>query len=1351
MALLEPVRFVLRMSQWLTLSVWTRDVRSRRARASIPVGALLSAFLMLGALHGGAEEPSSLVFEILSIEDGLSQNAVNCVFQDRQGFLWFGTDDGLNRFDGLEFTLFRCDPFDDSTLRNNSVNTITQDHLGMFWIGTKRGISCLDPATMKFGTPLEDPSLSQAQVQALIETEDGELWIGTSEGLFRHDAVRGQTDTILMQGEVVGDVRALLEDGQGVMWVGSEAGLVRVAPGRDVGELFATYADVNRSAHLAGVHALCEDRAGRLWVGTSGSGLIGYDASRRQVHEFRGDPENPSGLSHPRVSALCEDRAGHLWVGTWNGGLNRYEDETGRFERWVHNPGDGKGLGGNYINTVVEDRSAILWIGTSGGGLSKLDLDRPRFQHYRQDPDNPNTLNDNFIWAIHEDSDGVLWIGTDTGGLNRVDRDSGTFRTFQHDASRPDSLSNNEVRAIAQDPRGILWLGILEGGLDRFDPEKGTCRHFRHDPGDPASLTSNLVTCLEMDGENSLWIGTIDHGLNRFDLQSERFTAYPHDPLDPDSLIHGTVNAVYSCRSGLWIATDGGLDRMRDANTPVFEHFIHDPNCPQSLSYPRVFCVFEDSRGILWAGTYGGGLNQLHRESGTFSHFTEHEGLANNSIYGILEDDDGCLWISTNGGLSKFNPTHRTFKNYDVGDGLQSNEFDRGAYLKSPSGEMFFGGINGLNTFLPSEITSNTFLPPVVITDFKLFSKSVPIGPDQVLKQHISQSQEIRLTHDQNVFSFEFAALNYRRPNRNQYAYRMVGFDGDWTYSRNRRFVTYTNMPPGNFRFEVKASNHDGVWNEQGTALRIHIRPPFWRNPWFVFCVLALAATAILTAYKLRVRALEQRRALLEHQVLLRTRELNAEKERVEQQNRDLQDKNQELLTLEKTIQAINREVDLERLLRATLHQARALFPKAEKGVFLIREGDEFIYAAVDGYDEALFQNVSYSVEEAVDRYASEATRLDEGVNLIQNLERLPTPQPLAGYAPPQCMLTMSIILDAQVEGFLVLDSTVDPDAFVDSDLTKLRRFRKHAISALEKAKRVQELKETAQYLKETRDRVIEAAHLAGMADLAANVLHEMGNSFNSLNVSLDIARQLLDNPNLNMLRHIVEIVGEHRENLAQFMTSHRLGKNLPEILKKLLSSFEQINAELTAQVAQLGGQVDQIHGILCAQRELAFQDRIRQTVQINRLLQEVLEIQREHLARAKVQVTTEFNPLPAIETQKTKLMYVFISLINHTLEVREAEANADPTSLVIRSRRGDRDWIRVEFCDPHANAVPEDLARAFRQGDSAGTHRAGLGLHYGANAVGELGGSMRIEKSESGPGTVTIVQVPVNQNANQG
>ena len=795
-------------------------------------------------------------FERVSLEEGLSQSRVNAILQDRKGFLWFGTQDGLNRYDGYRFTIYRHDPDDPQSLSNNRVRVLYEDPDGTLWVGTDGGLDRFDRVREAFTHHQYDPgdpqSLSHNEIRAFYTDPDepGILWVGTrGGGLNRFDRTAGtftrfQHDSNDPQSLSHNQVWDIAEDTQGALWIGTDGGGLNKFDRAT--ETFTAYrhdpADPWSLNH-DDVWALYTDTSGTLWAGTD-AGLARFDPVQEVFARFQHDPANSQSLSDDFVRTIFEDRGGRLWIGTRGGGLNRFDGTREAFTRLRHNPNNPQSLSSNNVRTLFEDQTGILWIGTDGGGLSKYDPARHVFEHYRYDPASPQSLSNSYVRSVLEDRDGILWVGTNLG-LNKLDRTTGTFVHYEYDETRPQSLSNNEVRALFEDRGGTLWVGT-NLGLNKMDRVAGTFTHYRHRGGHSQSLSNNEVRAILEDRDGALWVGT-NRGLNKMDRATETFTRYLNDPAIPQSLYHDEINTLLIDRAGvLWIGSDNGLS-VYDPDTDTFTHYLHDAQVPQSINGNEILALYEDASGTLWIGA-DRGLNRFDRTQQTFTSYEVKDGLPHALVKRIHEDDDGFLWLSTNRGLSKFDPRTEVFRNYNLYDGLQSNEFNPGASFKNSRGELFFGGVNGLNAFHPDLLQFNTHAPPLALTDFKLFNE--PTSLDTA----ISEIRRIDLTHKDDVVTFDFAALDFRAPAQNRFAYKLDGFHEDWIDLGTKHDVTFTDLDPGSYTLYLRGANSSGVWNEAGIELGIRVTPPFWATWWFRMLGLMGIAGLLLTAYQMRTR-----------------------------------------------------------------------------------------------------------------------------------------------------------------------------------------------------------------------------------------------------------------------------------------------------------------------------------------------------------------------------------------------------------------------------------------------------------------------------------------------------------------
>lgn len=831
-----------------------------------------------------AAHDQHLRFEHLPPEAGLSQSVVLDFVQDDQGFLWMATQDGLNRYDGYQFRVFKEDPQATNSLKGSFVNNLDKAPDGSLWIATNNGgLNRYDPHTGQFSAFQHDPanphSMSENSISALDVDRQGIVWAGANNsGLNRFDPHSGQAthyrhdpaDPTSLSDD---NVAVVLAGDDGQVWVGTTGGgLNRLDPatGRFTSYRYNRLDDRSLSDDV--VTSLLLDRQGVLWVGTFGAGLNRFDAETETFTRFLSNPDDPGALAYESVSPIFEDREGRLWVGTQGGGVHLLDRQSGRFTRYQHDPLDTTSLAGNSVFSIFQDNAGVIWFGMFGAGADFYDPFKDRFLWLRSHPNASDGLSSDSIWDILQDDRGDLWIATNDGGLNRFEMASKTWQHFRYDPRRPRGLSNDAVYTVYQDRQGVLWFGT-PSGLSRFDRESGDFINYR----------MSVVNAIYEDSKGNFWLGTAEN-LILFD----RTAGTPrlqmrNDPADPASLSGNFVACIFEDNQGkLWIGTlTGGLNLM-ESLSGRFTRFTADPNDPTTLTSNTVLDIHQTQDGALWIATTGG-LNRFDPAARTFSAYREKQGLPNDFVYGILEDDAGRLWLSTNRGLARFDPRTQTFKNFDRSDGLQGNEFNQWAFFENPEGVMFFGGVNGISIFHPDLVQDNPYLPPVVITGFDIYGQPVAVAPAGPLPGPVETTHAVQLSYRDDFFELTFAALDFSTSGQIEYAFMLEGLDRGWNRAGSRRFANYTNVPPGRYTFRVKASNSDGVWNEQDATLQIVIPPPFWGTTWFRLLVAAGLLSAVSSVFLLRIRAVEGQRRRLEQQVMERTHELRAAMTALEQ------------------------------------------------------------------------------------------------------------------------------------------------------------------------------------------------------------------------------------------------------------------------------------------------------------------------------------------------------------------------------------------------------------------------------------------------------------------------------------
>lgn len=795
----------------------------------------LQAFLSCLCLFG--QVTADLRFEHLTVNDGLSENAVTQVMQDHTGVIWIGTHDGLNKYDGYDFTIYRNLPGDRNSLSDNAISALCVDSQGMIWVGTiGGGLNRFNPFSESCTRFVHDKndsrSLGNDVIIGLLADGKDRIWIVMHDGIDRLDPQNEGFSHAFPSGGT------LFEDPSGTIWLAVAGGglyaydeaaqcfvhSVDLGPGRRSKDSAVSWCYLERAQALLAFRGNAISRfdlAGGKWLEDGKTVLLPPDVKM--------------------ISWALEFDSGAIWIGTYGNGLFEIGPANDPIRQWTHDACDASGLNNNFIYHIYKDRSEVIWISTEGGGVNLIKKHKLKFPHFRHVPGRANSISGNYVTSIYKDARGCLWLGTGGRGLNRLNEAKGENRIYRHDAGKPaTTLSHDYITSITPDSDpDHLWIGTANG-LNRLDVNDGTCAIFRHDTANPQTLIDDAISNTFLDSRGDLWV-TASVSLDRLPAGRKEFIHYRHDPAVPGTISNGPGYPIFEDREGvIWIGSwSGGLNRYnRDRDD--FSHFVHDESDPGSLSHNRVWAIHEDRRGRLWIGTWGGGLNLFDRKRGTFRRYYQADGLASNVIYGILEDEDGSLWMSTNMGLSRFDPQSERFENYDMDDGLQSNEFNTRAFFKDPWGTLYFGGINGYNAFSPGRIATNPHVPQLLITSFQIAGREMRYG------RPLHDMKEIALAHDQNFLSFSFAALDFNCPKNNRYRYILEGLEKKWNaVDYRQRFVAYRDLDPGRYVFRVFGSNNDGLWNERGLAVRLSIAPPFWGTWWFRG--LALAAFALLS------------------------------------------------------------------------------------------------------------------------------------------------------------------------------------------------------------------------------------------------------------------------------------------------------------------------------------------------------------------------------------------------------------------------------------------------------------------------------------------------------------------------
>lgn len=807
----------------------------------------------------------NLKFRRIGIEDGLSNSTIECIFQDYRGFIWFGTRDGLNKYDGNQITLYQHSEAN-STISDNYIRCIYEDKQHRLWIGTSNGLNRFNPENNQFTRYHADQNkkavLSNNAVVSISETDRG-LWIGTDGGginLMNLQSGKVQSYVIADRSSAVAAdrVNGIYPDQSGNLWLATNKGLV-----------FFNTATIQFKSVPAlrsyAIRTITTAPEGNLWLGTEERGLFCYDIKNATLKQYQHQEKNKNSLASDLVRAVVFHKKNEIWVGGINGGLDLLNTATNTFRHYQNEPGDPSSLSQRTVSALYQDKQGNLWIGTHRGGVNLYCPGSEKFNLVQQEL-NKNSLSYNDVKAFYEDQQQNIWIGTDGGGLNYFDQIKKTFAHYRTNPFDSGSLGSDAVLDIMADRYNQLFIGTWGGGLNLMDKKNGTFKRFTYDGG-PGSISSDYVQKTIEDSENNLWVGTYYGGLNLLDRKTMRFTRLTEGRNGSKLVGNNIISLLEDDKKNLWIGTDDGGLNCYDLRTKIFTHYFL-----KEERKPDLRVLFMDSKRRLWLGQKG--LYLFNPAKKMFSLYTKKAELGSTFIKGILEDEAGNLWISTSRGLTRFNPENLSFKKYNRADGLQGLEFEANAVMKTAKGELFFGGVNGFNSILPKDIKPNKYIPPVYLTEFQIFNnKIVPGVKGSPLAKDIGFTKEIRLSYKQSSFSFNFAGLNYTAPENNKYAFKLEGFDKEWNYNSTSGKAAYTNLDPGTYTFKVRASNNDGLWNRTGTSLRIVIAPPFWATWWFR---LLAASLSIYLAYallsfrrKLELRTLEENKREEMHQVQL--------------------------------------------------------------------------------------------------------------------------------------------------------------------------------------------------------------------------------------------------------------------------------------------------------------------------------------------------------------------------------------------------------------------------------------------------------------------------------------------------
>ncbi|MEG1002016.1 MAG: two-component regulator propeller domain-containing protein [Clostridium sp.] len=804
------------------------------------------------------ESDKYLKFTNLTVKEGLSQGSVYSILKDKDGYMWFGTNDGLNRFDGYNYTVIKSSDKDVTTLHPGIIGSIVEDNYGYLWIGTSSGLSRLNKKTLKverIDADVNDPKkTSSKHIWDLYIDSSGNLWVGTENGLNKYDFKTGEFKKYFSEennlNTISGNyITSIMEGKKGEIWLGTKEGVSILDEKTD--KVTRVSNKVDKSLPSDNIIKLYKDSKDNMWVSTQEKGVVKYDLNTEKADLLK-NVNKLYGSEKFAINSMYEDEYENVWLGS-KGGLIKYSLVNGEIDSFQNKPYDPESLVNNSIQSVYRDDDGLMWIGTYSG-ISIVDPGQ-KFTHYKRDLGSKNTLSSNSIGGIYEDDEGILWIGTTNDGLNKFNRSTGEITQFKFDPNEPNSIPSNTIFQVIGDKKGNIWVATKEG-IAKINKENGKIKVFKHEDG-KNSLSNNDVKELFIDNKGLMWIGTRE-GLEVFNMEKEEFTNLNYI-LTKNNIEETYIRRIFQdSKNNYWIATgwNGGLIKL-DVNKNEVINYKSEDKGKTSISNNAIKGINEDSEGNIWLTT-SVGLNKLDVKTGEFKVFTEEDGLANNYVYGVLIDEHDNIWVSTNGGLSKYDKKTNRFENFTYVDGIQSNEFNGTSEYKSKSGEMFFGGVNGITAFYPKNIYREEGAnPKVTISDFKVYNNN-----------DIRLNGDLELKHNENTFSFEFFLPDYRKLGDVSYEYMLEGLDENWIFSGERNYVNYTNIKPGNYTFKVRSRNRNGKISDS-TEVKIKVKKAWYNSTlaYIIYIILLLSTGYFILNYV----------KILNGLVRQRTNELNRE------------------------------------------------------------------------------------------------------------------------------------------------------------------------------------------------------------------------------------------------------------------------------------------------------------------------------------------------------------------------------------------------------------------------------------------------------------------------------------------
>jgi signal transduction histidine kinase/ligand-binding sensor domain-containing protein len=1302
---------------------------------------LFAIFLLLFSSLGWSIAPA-LRFSQIDLKDGLSQATVLDIIQDKQGFMWFATQDGLNRYDGYDFVVYRQKQDDANSLSENYVNNVFEDSNGFLWLTTRNGLNRFDPKTNnfeRFSYDLHDPySLSSNWTFAINEDHLGHIWVGSKEhGLNVYDPNTkrfnhyrfDENDKTSLGDDGIYDI---FVDRTGVIWVATRyGGVSRFNSQRNDFTRFQHDPNDPDSLSHNKVYKIFQHSDGTLWFATRGGGLNRFDPQTQKFIRYQHDPSDPGSISSDQIWSIVEDHNGDLLVGTFSHGLNRLEVDGNKFTQIQYDPTSKYSISGDSVMSSFVDDTGILWFGIRDVGLNQLNQETAVFNHYRHITSDSHSLSDNSVQSFLQVSEDEILIGTREGGVNRFNRKTGLFSPLHDVNNKNHLLLTRPINQLIGDDKGNLWLGLKEDGLVKYSMKSGKIVNYRHSEDDPTSISSNEVVIMVPDKLGKLWLGTHD-GLNLLDPKTGKAQRFYHDDDLNSSLGSNYLTYLLVDSHGdLWVGNQNGLDLYEPASQ-TFKHFANDSSDPTSISSNSILSMFEDSNSNLWVATTSG-LNKFNREKQNFDRIRQQQGLSNDQVYGVMEDDQGLLWIATNVGVNRYDPETGLIKLFTQYDGLQNNEFNAGAFYKLSDGQLLFGGLNGFNMVDPKEIADNPFPPKMMITNFRIFNESVPVGSfkyqqkEQIfLHQSISHTKKLTLSHHESVFSLEFSALHYAAPALNKYAYRLKGFTQQWTTTdfKNRR-ATYTNLEAGNYTFEVKASNKDDVWSSEPAILEIIIDPPWWLTKVAKFAWLAMFFISVNVLYRWKTNQIRKQKSELQLQVTRQVAQVVAQKRALETSYNDIR-------IISGIGQKINASLDLERVLWSVYEDINKLMDGTVFGIGLyqpqkkriklklaLENGNRYkpYYRSMENknqfpvwcidHDEVVFVN---DLELDGCKYLQTHEYNDPDQSQIPREDGVYS-------GVPQSFIYVPIRSSDKILGYISVQS-FNRHAYQEVHVDILKTLAAYTGTAIINAKEHQQLVDS-------RKELIESQKMASLGALSAGVAHEINNPTNFIHVSAE---------NLEV----------DLEKFQQFVFSLAGDDADEEILETFREQFRPLDEHINT-IKDGTIRIKTIVKDLRAFTHLEADDKMR--VNIANALKSTINLVKTQFFEY-TEFVTEFVDTPSLLCYPAQLNQVFMNLIVNACDAirhRQLYSELKERGEIVLTCHLIDDYVKITVSDDGCGMDAETKKRLFEafyttKEVGKGT---GLGLSISLGIVKKHEGELTVESAPE-KGSIFYLDLPM-------